>query len=152
MSRFDTAVTDAFIAMLNQNAPSFERDRCMYRSEVGCCFIGHMITDEHYSQEFENSNFIDDRVVDAVKKSIGINRAFTEGERQLLLMLQGSHDDTIKLNYDFNVELVDEDFNTRFLSNLEVMFGHEVEADPDEPFWKYYYSLLQEKVLEYVCQ
>ncbi|MDX5412798.1 MAG: hypothetical protein LPK02_07100 [Rhodobacterales bacterium] len=71
---------------------------CAYRGQNGtCCFVGHMISDEHYDRKLEGFSFYSnaevrgaENVVKAVESSIGFS--ITKIERRLINLLQNVHD------------------------------------------------------------
>lgn len=67
-----------------------ESGTCMYRSDVGCCAVGHLITDEYYSTSLEVKTANHEKVRAAVEGSIG--RTLTPKEMTYLDALQTHHD------------------------------------------------------------
>ena len=70
-----------------------ERDVCKYRDGRGnSCLFGHMISDEHYNEDFEGRGITDyDGITSAIQKTTGVDLTeyFTKYE---LNDLQGVHD------------------------------------------------------------
>jgi hypothetical protein len=55
-----------------QNRQCKDQDACLYRGPEGNkCAVGCLITDEHYTEQLEGQNALDDDVVEALHRSIG---------------------------------------------------------------------------------
>lgn len=93
---FDTVTT----ALIKQGRPSM-RDRsggCAYRGDNGAaCAVGHLITDKVYESigyaRLEGDGVRNETVLDALKQSLG--RKLSEREVDLLVWLQGAHDEHV---------------------------------------------------------
>lgn len=69
---------------------------CRYRLGDLSCAVGCLIVDDHYNNDFDDSdedgfNARDEQIQDAVSKSIG--RELTDTDKDLLCELQHLHDD-----------------------------------------------------------
>lgn len=84
----------AITKVLEQGAPSINQTAlptCMYRAENGnCCAVGHLITDEAYSEKLECNTVDTEIVLNAVASSIG--RKLEDAEINYLRSLQMAHD------------------------------------------------------------
>lgn len=82
----------AIDAVIEQGAKSTYGNSCMYRSDAGCCVVGHMITDEVYCHGLEQHAVTMGSVIEAVEESIGLT--LTSEDLELLKDLQRAHDST----------------------------------------------------------
>lgn len=86
---FDKAVSD----MIKQGKKSVDGGKCRYRSDAGCCAVGHLISDEVYEevgQKLEGKSAHAEEVLDAIEKSCGLS--VSGQDERMLADLQEAHD------------------------------------------------------------
>lgn len=77
--------------LLTQGEPAISGDDCVYRADGGLtCAVGCLISDEHYSEDFEGCNADDERVQRAVRRSLSCD--LLDVDIALLVALQDIHD------------------------------------------------------------
>ena len=102
MGKFKKAVVSAIRATVKQGQQSVSSDggECAYRGCGGLrCTIGHMINDNHYTEDLESTSIDNPFVVMAIINSLGID-SLSKKKKELLDRLQGVHDVSI-INGDF---------------------------------------------------
>jgi hypothetical protein len=119
------AIEIAMTKMFEQGKKSVNdySERCAYRSDAGCCIIGHMITDENYSNTMEGADVSHVGVQERIMKSLGIEHGFTNYETTVLVRLQIAHD-TYRKPADGSSS--PEDFRKHLRRKIEASCGPEV--------------------------
>ncbi len=91
-------------ALLEQGCRSFGNNKynvsfCMYRSPNGKkCAVGHLILDEHYSEDLEGKGCGSPDVITALRLS-GIDYTSLNEDANFLRKLQSAHDDVSDINF-----------------------------------------------------
>lgn len=98
----------AIIATLKQNKKSQTANTCAYRSEAGCCIVGHMIDDKFYDKGFEGTSACGSSVIHAIKSTIGETfgvkfESFSRDQVATLTALQYIHDEAASIGHTENM-------------------------------------------------
>ena len=95
-------------AVIKQGEQSIKEDNCQYRQGELNCAVGHLITDEHYSDFLEGASLSpDNKIHYALNKSLGYE--LSDKEIVYLKYIQNAHDSsTDKTNFvrDFKSEIL----------------------------------------------
>lgn len=116
------AMKKAIIATLKQNKKSQTANTCAYRSEAGCCIVGHMISNGFYEESLEGSSAATVEVVKAVADSLHIDNEFVHrDEVGVMRSLQKIHDYSRDRSDNFNFDMVETAFERYFCPNFDRM-------------------------------
>lgn len=110
---FESVVEQALIKAFKQNAKSLAfkdgfNNTCAYRSEAGCCIVGHMIDDKFYDKGFEGTSACGSSVIHAIKSTIGETfgvkfESFSRDQVATLTALQYIHDEAASIGHTENM-------------------------------------------------
>lgn len=97
---FEELMATAITRTIEQGVPSAQEGQCFYRGSDGNkCAVGHIISDEFYSELLEDHSCENDDVIRAIENSNGISLKWVEVEQ--LEALQNCHDDASTYPDDF---------------------------------------------------
>lgn len=107
-----------------------------YNEVVAKCAIGHLIPDEHYSENLENLTVTDEEVLEALYEAKVIDRSEDEGVQELqdqfLQTAQAIHDNLAVC--EANIEAVSREFD-RFIKVIKRKKGRTVD-NIDNFYWE----------------